>query len=391
MSVATQQRRAAFALPLGRRVPTGTVRWYLVRCHEGRELSTCEDLACLMPEDLLQDCFVPRIAQGPNSNTKTPLFKGYLIVATSDAPALAKELAFISTPAQLVGQVGRGYAPIAREAQEFLTAAMDQSHVIRTSCATVDRTGLHVTSGPLVGQERRMGQVGPRSRSVRVVVGGSDGEPFAIDMPVSIQVAPEATREVAGTPFARRKFAGTSLPLGRRTPRGRLRWYLVECSEGTEAQACEAVRAIMPASVLADAYVPMTERIKKVHGEWVKPVSSLVPGSFVAATTNPAALKVELERVCLPLRLAGQGSAYQPLDDDAWGLVQSLMDDSHTIRESRGEIVADQLRVWSGPLAGRESVVSRYIRRQSLAFVDLGNDQAGAHTLLVPLSIVARR
>ena len=398
IDLAAAEAATANALPLGRRVPRGTVRWYLVRCREGQELSACADVARLVPEDLLKDAFVPRKEQsakrqGSWKSFTVPLFKGYFVVATGDAPALAKALSFLSTPVEMVGQVGRGYAPIAREAQDFLASAMDRSHVIRTSYATVDRDGLHVTYGPLRGQERRISNFESRKRYVRVAVGSDahDGQSFSVTLPIDIQVARKETGEPIAEPTAHRRFSGTSLPMGRRTPRGRLRWYLVECPEGTEEESCEAVRRAVSAYVLTDAYVPRVEKVKKVHGEWVKPVASLVTGCFAVATIDSAALKVELEKTGLPLRLVGQGQGFQPLDDDAWGFVESFMDGTRTIRESQGEIVGDQLHVWSGPLAGRESVVKRYLRRQSLAFVDLGTDQAGEHTLLMPLSILARR
>lgn len=47
-------------LPLGRRSPRGQLRWYLVRCHEGREQDTCAKVRQIVPAELLQDAFVRR-------------------------------------------------------------------------------------------------------------------------------------------------------------------------------------------------------------------------------------------------------------------------------------------------------------------------------------------
>ena len=386
------------AVPLGRRVARGTVRWYFARCHEGRELSAVADLRPLVPQDLLLDAFVPakeaeRKRQGSWSHGVEPLFGGYAVLVTADPTALAKAIAQTSVTMELVGQVGRGYAPVAREAQEFLEEVMDRSHVVRFSEAVAEPQGLRVNSGPLVGMEGRIPNFSPHKRYVRVRVSQAEGTDFALTLPIRIGIADERRASQEG-PIGNGHTNPllTSLPMGRRTPRGRVRWYLVECPEGAEVETCEAVREAVPAPVLADAYVPQVERVKKVRGEWVKPVVSLLAGRFAAATDDAAALKVALEATGLPVRMAGRGEgSFAPLDDEAWGFVQSLMDGTRTIRESRGEIVGDALHVWSGPLAGRESRVAGWQRRKSLAFVDLGSDQTGDHTLVMPLAIVARR
>ena len=348
---AQQHMGVAMTLPLGKCVPCGTVRWYFVHCYEGQELKACADVRKLVPHDLLQDCFVPRKQclderSGSQKTTLVPLYKGYFVAATADAPALANKLALLTVPVQLVGKVGSGYAPVAEEAQEFLSAVMDRGHVIRASRAVADNNGVRITSGPLMGQEHRIRTYDSRKLSARVTVCEDvrGGESFSVTVPMDVQTATVAQNvEEPWRPATApaKSAAHTSLPLGRRTPRGRLRWYLVECPEHTEAQMCEALRNVVPAHLLADAYVPKVERIKKVKGEWTKPVQSLVLGRFAVATTDSAALNIAISQSGLPLQLVGQGRDFQPLDDDAWGLVGSLMDGTHTIRESQGEIVGN--------------------------------------------------
>jgi hypothetical protein len=166
----------------------------------------------------------------------------------------------------------------------------------------------------------------------------------------------------------------------------------VECPEGSEELLCHAVREAVPHELLADAYVPKTEVLLKVRGEWTKPVRQMFAGRFAVCTADAAALGVRLRRAALPVRLAGaEGGGYAPVEDEAWAFLESCMDSTRTIRESRGEIVGDELRVKSGPLAGRESRVTGYVRRHSIAFVDMGEDASGPHAVLMPLAILARR
>lgn len=182
------------------------------------------------------------------------------------------------------------------------------------------------------------------------------------------------------------------LPLGRRSPRGRLRWYLVACPEGQEAATCEKIRHIIPADVLKDTFVPRKENSFKLHGEWRTEVIDFFKGYFVAVTDDAPALSRALTKLSFPARMVGAvGRGYQPISEDAQRLLEQTMDGNHVVRLSWGEIVADQLRVERGPLVGKESRVSRYNRRRAWAFVRVGESDGGAATLNMPLAIVARR
>lgn len=127
--------------------------------------------------------------------------------------------------------------------------------------------------------------------------------------------------------------ASEGLPLGRRSPRGQLRWYLVRCHEGREQDTCAKVRQIVPAELLQDAFVPRKERQRKYHGQW----------------------------------------------------------QTDAVRLSWGEVVEDKLHVQGGPLVGKEDRVARFVRRKSFASVRVGEGDGAAAMLTMPLAIVARR
>ena len=204
----------AQALPLGRKVPRGSERWYLVRCGEGRELAACAAVARLVPAELLRDAFVPRKErsakrQGVWREDVAPLFPGHFVAVTADAPALAEALSALTLRVSLVGQVGRGYAPIAREVQDFLGSAMDGGHVVRFSSATVGPDGLRVERGPLVGQEWRIANFEARRRYVRVALGGTRGDgQFSVTLPIDIRVGRGGEGELAHPGRPRRVGAG---------------------------------------------------------------------------------------------------------------------------------------------------------------------------------------
>lgn len=386
------------ALPLGVAASDARARWYFVHCPEGKERSLCKNLVRTISPSILRDAFVLRKeceiqASDGWRKTVATVFPEYLVAVTGDPFALQQQILTHTFPVYVAGKVGDGYAPVAQEAQEFLASVMDDTHIVRLSTAVASGRTLRIATGPLVGHEDRITAYDKNGRTVRVAVcRGLDGtEPFSLDLSVQLQPSSHQPERASWTSVTAKRL-NPSLPMSHRTPKGTLRWYLVECPEGQEERMCRAVREATPAAVLADAFVPRTEVVKKVHGEWTKPVRQIFAGRFAVATDNAAALNARLQRMGLPVRLACDTNGhYAPVDAEAWEFLESCMDGTRTIRESQGEIVGDQLHVWSGPLAGKESRVTSYVRRKSLAFVDLSTDQTGEHTLALPLAILARR
>ena len=183
-----------------------------------------------------------------------------------------------------------------------------------------------------------------------------------------------------------------ALPLGRRTPRGRLRWYLVACTEGKEDLTCRKVRQIIPADILDDAFVPRKENQFKRHGEWKTEVIAFFKGYFIVATKDAPALSRALARLTFPAHMVGPvGRGYQPISEDAQRLLEQTMDKSHVVRLSWGEIVSDDLHVQRGPLVGKEDRVTRFNRRRAWAFVRVSEGDGASATLSMPLAILARR
>lgn len=181
----------AGGLPCGRRVPKGRVRWYLLRMPEGREATICAELKRLLPGSVLKDAFVLRKERwmkraGVWFLEPVNMYRGYAFAISSDAAGLAKAIAGLTLPVELVGTDVRSWAPLADEAAAWYAAAMDGSHVIRSSTAVIVDGVLHVQSGPLVGQEPRISKVDRHRRRCQVRVGDGDAaftEQAPIDVP----------------------------------------------------------------------------------------------------------------------------------------------------------------------------------------------------------------
>ena len=181
----------AAGIPMGRRSPRGRERWYLFRMPEGREASICAELRRLLPESVLADAFVLRKERwmkraGVWFLEPVNMYRGYAFAISSDAAGLAKAISGLTLPVELVGTGIRSWAPLADEAAAWYAAAMDSSHVIRSSTAVIVDGALRVQTGPLVGQEARISKIDRHRRRCQVLVGEGDTaftEQAPIDVP----------------------------------------------------------------------------------------------------------------------------------------------------------------------------------------------------------------
>lgn len=187
-TLARRAQPAAPALPCGRRVPRGRERWYLLKVREGSEAAACGRLLRLVPRELLADCFcVGRerwfTRAGRSELQEAPAYRGYAFAVTADPGALAKALGRLPVRAELVGTEGRMWAPLDRAAQAWYERCMDGKRVLRSSTAAIVDGVLHVTEGPLVGQEAVIRKVDRHRRLCEVEVCPGFTERMPLDVP----------------------------------------------------------------------------------------------------------------------------------------------------------------------------------------------------------------
>ena len=182
--------RLADGLPRGRRSPRGRLRWYLIQVPEGRERSLCGDVLRLVPRDVLNDAFVIMRERwmkrsGEWFTQECVMYPGFIFAVTGDVVALSKALGTLTLPVRPAAADERSWAPLADEARDWLAAAMDERHVIRSSTAVIADGALHVEEGPLVGQEDRLSGLNRHKRFCRVRVADADGG-FVESVPLSV-------------------------------------------------------------------------------------------------------------------------------------------------------------------------------------------------------------
>ena len=163
--------------------------------------------------------------------------------------------------------------------------------------------------------------------------------------------------------------AGPSAPINSQpqsnTPRAaRTAWYALPVASGHEAAAVRRVRRLCPAAVAA--VCPQAELARRAAGTWTLATQPLFPGYVLVESADSEALARELAALARPLRLVEVGGRPAALAPEEAELLFSLMDAEGVVRLSVGDIVAGELHVARGPLAGREDLV-RLIDRHARA------------------------
>lgn len=167
------------------------------------------------------------------------------------------------------------------------------------------------------------------------------------------------------------------MPTGRRTPRGKRRWYLVH-APGREQTTCDKVRKIIPDGLLEDAFVMRKERVRKRHGEWITYTVPMYRDYFFVVTSDVNALDKELSKLSFPAQIVkGENRFYVPMAEEAQGWYERMMDATHTIRTSTAVIVDGELQIQEGPMVGQESRVIKVMRQKCACTVAVGESGRG--------------
>lgn len=189
------------------------------------------------------------------------------------------------------------------------------------------------------------------------------------------------------SPEKRNMRLGSTFPCGRRSPKGRSRWYLVEAPEGREDETCERVRKIVPPSVLQDAFCIRKEHWMKRGGRWSVVESLMYKGYFIAVSSDVVGLNRALSALSFPARLMGANNkAYMPIADDVRDWFVCAMDARHVVKSSTAVINDGVLSVQEGPLVGQEDRLSRVDRHKRRCLVRI-SDVDGGFVECMPLDI----
>ncbi len=156
------------------------------------------------------------------------------------------------------------------------------------------------------------------------------------------------------------------------------KWYAVQVETGREDAACALVLRAAEAAGLADAFdelfSPKRRTLSKVRGELAEGLEPLLPG-YVIAVARPDdldAVAEALRRTPRFTRLVGVGETFAPLSDQevSWICAFTQRGD-RTVEMSEGFVEGGRVVVTSGPLVGKEVLITKVNRRKRTAEVEL--------------------
>lgn len=152
-------------------------------------------------------------------------------------------------------------------------------------------------------------------------------------------------------------------------------WYVIQVVGGREESMLKKIERLVNSELFEKCFIPKYEVSEKRGGEWVARRKVLFPGYVFVDTRDPKGFSAALKGVRGMTRLLASGDEesgrrFIPISDDEKALICAFTGEEHVMRMSEGVIEGDEVRVMSGPLAGREAMVVKIDRHKRLAWLE---------------------
>lgn len=147
-------------------------------------------------------------------------------------------------------------------------------------------------------------------------------------------------------------------------------WYVIQVYTGREAEIAGQCRSrVMEEG--EEVFIPLVERMTKVHGEWAQVKTRLFPGYVFIETDRPGDLYMRLKRVKAMTKLLKTGEEITPLYREEEEYLKGLQDKDHVVRYSEGYLEGDRLTVTAGALRGYEGKIKKILRHKRLVVLEV--------------------
>lgn len=147
-------------------------------------------------------------------------------------------------------------------------------------------------------------------------------------------------------------------------------WYVIQVYTGKEADIAEQCKSRV-VQENEDVFIPLVERMTKVHGEWVQVKTRLFPGYVFIETDRPWELYMRLKSIKAMTKLLKTGEEITPIYKEEEQYLKKLQDKEHVVRYSEGFMEGDRLVVTSGPLRGSEGKIKKVLRHKRLVILEV--------------------
>lgn len=150
-------------------------------------------------------------------------------------------------------------------------------------------------------------------------------------------------------------------------------WYAARVRIGAEENVRQRCREQISSKVVKDCYVFYYEEKRHLYGEWIVQEKVLFPG-YVFLVSDGADAKVidrELWQIKSIIRLLEMDSGVAALDNEEADFLMRIGGCRHTVGFSEGIIEQSKVRVYSGPLVGKEKYIRKIDRHKRKAFLEI--------------------
>lgn len=168
-------------------------------------------------------------------------------------------------------------------------------------------------------------------------------------------------------------------------------WYVIQVPTGAERKLCTLIERLSPADAVSECFSPRYATQIKQAGEWVDVEKPLLPGYVIVVSSRLDLVLHALREIPEFTRLLRMGESFVPLAQEERAWIEALTNKgSRCVDMSMGVMEGERVVVLSGPLRGREALITSVNRHKNLAFVEL--EICGRRvTTKVGLGIVSRR
>lgn len=145
----------------------------------------------------------------------------------------------------------------------------------------------------------------------------------------------------------------------------------MQVRQGSEESIRRQCREKLSTGLVKNCYVFYYEEKKHIQGEWIIQEKPLFPGYVFIVTEEAERLSDELLHIKGQTKLLENEDQVVSLSEAEIDFLKSFGGKEQTVEISEGVIEKSKIRVYSGPLVGKEKYICRIDRHKRRAFLDL--------------------
>lgn len=148
-------------------------------------------------------------------------------------------------------------------------------------------------------------------------------------------------------------------------------WCVMQVRQGSEESIRRQCREKLPSDLVKNCYVFYYKEKKHIQGEWVVQEKLLFPGYVFMVTEEADRLSDELLRLKGRTRLLETNSQVAALSEAEVDFLKDFGGREQTVEMSEGIIEHSKIKVYSGPLVGKENYIRKIDRHKRRAFLEM--------------------